>query len=178
MCSRYELNASAREVAGRFGLTMPPIMPNCAEIRPTDTALILTPDGPQLARWGLDVPWDKRPLINARAETLSTKFKRLLPNRILIPASLWFEWQGPAKRKHRLFRADKDLFAFAGLLDGDRFTLVTQAPLPAIAQIHDRMPAVLAPGAEAQWLGGGELIGCTDAFQAVEDGPGQGLFDF
>lgn len=170
MCSRYELNAPVRLVETRFGLTVPPILPNRAEVRPTDAALILTPDGPLLGRWGLEVAWDKRPLINARAETLATKFKRILSSRILIPASLWFEWQGPNKRKHRLFRADRALFAFAGLRDGDRFAMVTTAPLPAIAHIHDRMPAVLAPEAEAQWLAGGELVTSTDAFEAAAEG--------
>jgi len=49
MCSRYELNSTAREVA---------------------------------ARWGLEVAWSKRPLINARAEiAVDTAIER--PARLL-----------------------------------------------------------------------------------------------
>ncbi|HSV28900.1 MAG TPA: SOS response-associated peptidase [Candidatus Omnitrophota bacterium] len=158
MCSRYELNASAREVAGRFQLRVPPPLPNRAEVRPTDPALVVLPGGEsRLLRWGLDVSWDKRPLINARAETLASRsaFKRLLGSRILIPATLWWEWRKNAdgsKTKMRIRRPDGDLFAFAGLVDGERFTMVTCAPAPSVAHVHDRMPSVLSPAAEADWL--------------------------
>lgn len=158
MCSRYELNASAAEVAARFALTVPPPPPNRAEVRPTDFALVIGPGRQgRLARWGLEVPWDKRPLINARAETLARRpaFKHLLGNRVLIPASRWFEWRhqpGGGKTRFTLFPAGGGPFAFAGLLDGDRFTMVTCAPCPAIAHVHDRMPVVLAEEAEAAWL--------------------------
>lgn len=158
MCSRYELNATAREVAARFGLTVPPPLPNRAEVRPTDLALVVGPgrEG-RLARWGLEVPWDKRPLINARAETLGRRaaFRGLLANRVLIPASLWFEWrkeEGGGKSRFALRPAAGSPFAFAGLADGGRFTMVTCAPSPSIAHIHDRMPVVLAGDAESLWL--------------------------
>lgn len=158
MCSRYELNATAREVAGRFALTVPPPLPNRAEVRPTDPALVVLPghDG-RLLRWGLAVDWDKRPLINARAETLATRpvFRRLLSSRVAIPATLWFEWRKQPdgrKAKVAIHRPDNGLLAFAGLMEGDRFILVTCEPCPALAAIHDRMPAVLAPEVEAAWL--------------------------
>lgn len=159
MCSRYELNATAREVGLRFGLTVPPPMPNRAEVRPTDPALAILPGGEgRLLRWGLEVGWDKRPLINARAETLASRsaFKRLLGSRVLIPASAWWEWQtgadGKTKTKYRLAPAQGGLFALAGLADGERFTVVTCAPAPAIAHVHDRMPVLLPAEAEAVWL--------------------------
>jgi len=103
------------------------------------------------------VPWDNRPLINARGETLATRsaFKRLLTHRVLIPASLWWEWQkgdGGAKTKTRIRPSDGGLFAFAGLVDGDRFTMVTTTAAPSVAHVHDRMPVVLPAEAEAAWL--------------------------
>ncbi len=156
MCSRYELNASSREVAARFGLILPLPMPNRAEMRPTDAALVIGPTGPRLARWGLEVAWDKRPVINARAETLDKRaaFKRLLGQRVLIPASAWWEWRavGKGKIKMRLRPEAGGVFAFAGLADGDRFTLVTRAAAPSLAAIHDRMPAIVPAAAEADWL--------------------------
>lgn len=157
MCSRFELNLSAREVAARFKLRVPPPLPNRAEVRPTDQALVIGPGGEgRLMPWGLKVAWDKRPLINARGETLASRpaFKRLLGARVLVPATAWWEWQteGKAKTKMRLELAGGGLFALAGLTDGERFTVVTCAPCAAIAHIHDRMPVVLPPEAEGRWL--------------------------
>lgn len=158
MCSRFELNENSQVVQGRFGLAMPPPWPNRAEIRPTDLALTIGDGQGRLLRWGLDVDWDKRPLINARAETLAQRpaFRRLLGHRVLVPASAWWEWQagsdGKSKVKMRLGRADGGLFALAGLVDGENFVIVTCAPAPAIAHVHDRMPVVLAPEFENAWV--------------------------
>ncbi len=156
MCSRFELNATARDLAGRFRLAVPPPLPNRAEVRPTDAALVIAAEGGRLARWGLEVSWDKRPLINARAETLASRpsFRRLLGCRILVPATAWWEWRQEVagrKTKMRLMPA-VPLFALAGLLDGERFTVVTCAAAAAVAALHDRMPALLRPEDEALWL--------------------------
>jgi putative SOS response-associated peptidase YedK len=185
MCSRFELNAQAREVAARFGLALPPPLPNAAEIRPTDLALAIAADGARLLPWGLAVDWDKRPLINARAETLPRRatFRRLLQSRVLIPASAWWEWRSAGKRKIkvRLRPEEPGLFALAGLSDGERFTIATCAAPPAIAGIHDRMPVVLPAGAEAAWLdpqtpfGELALTPYGGAISAIDDDtPGQG----
>lgn len=155
MCARFELNQNARIVSARFGLGVPPPLPNNAEIRPTDAALVIGPGRHgRILHWGLNVSWDKRPLINARAETLASRFKRLTTSRVLVPATSWWEWRkdGTAKIKMRLGLADGGLFAFAGLVDGDRFTLVTCPPAPSIAHVHDRMPLLLAPEAEDAWI--------------------------
>lgn len=156
MCSRFELSQTPRLVMDRFRLTVPPPWPNQAEVRPTDMALAVSAGEGRLLRWGLEVEWDKRPLINARGETLTQRpaFRRLLGRRVLLPASAWWEWQagdGRAKTKFRLSRADGGLLALAALVDGDRFVIVTCDPSPAVAHVHDRMPAVLPPDAEAAW---------------------------
>ena len=58
-------------------------------------------------------------------------------------------------------RADGELFAFAGLwLPGPRdglpsATILTGAPNELVASIHNRMPVILRPEAEAAWLRGG-----------------------
>lgn len=159
MCSRFEMNAPPRELARRFGLKSPPTAANAPEFRPTDQALVVSgAAGAPVARllaWGLSVEWDRKPLINARAETLAEKrtFRPLLDRRCLVPATAWFEWRkiGRAKLKNRIRPADDGVFAFAGLTDGERFTIVTCAAAPAVAHIHHRMPVVLAAAAEAPW---------------------------
>lgn len=157
MCSRYELNSTSREIAQRFQLEQPPPMVNMAEIRPTDRALVIEAGGAcRLLAWGLSVSWDKKPLINARAETLAEKktFQTLLDSRCLVPASAYFEWRrdGKARFKNRIAPNAAAPFAFAGLIDGDRFTIVTCAPAPAIANIHNRMPVILSRQGESDWL--------------------------
>lgn len=157
MCSRFELNDTPHAVLARFGLRVPPPWPNRPEVRPTDLALTVGGGEGRLLRWGLAVEWDKRPLINARAETLSQRpaFRRLLGRRVLVPASAWWEWQvgpdGKSRTKMKLGLAGDDLFALAGLVDGDSFVIVTCAPAPSIAHVHDRMPALLPSEAEAAW---------------------------
>ncbi|RAU21519.1 SOS response-associated peptidase [Paramagnetospirillum kuznetsovii] len=156
MCSRFELNANSRQVTARFNLLAPPGMPNRAETRPTDSALVIGVGGASLARWGLAVEWDSRPLINARSETLASRptFRRLLGCRVLIPASAWWEWraEGTRRIKTKLAPAKSGLFAFAGLLDGECFTMITCAAPTELAEVHERMPVILPPEAEAAWV--------------------------
>jgi putative SOS response-associated peptidase YedK len=157
MCSRFELNSSARAISVRFGLRTPlPNLPGRV-IRPTDPALVITSQGPRLLRFGLTVDWDNRPVINARAETVASRatFKPLLEHRCLVPADAWIEWQkvtSGRKPMWRLHPHEDGLFALAGLMRGEEFVVLTCAPSPAIAFVHDRMPVVLAAEAEAAWL--------------------------
>lgn len=158
MCSRFELKRPAGDFFARFGLRGPPPWPDREEVRPTDAALVIGPGGAaRLLHWGLAAAWNKGPLINARAETLSERssFNRLLGARVLVPATSWWEWRkesdGKTRTRMRLGLADGGLFCFAGLVDGDRFTIVTCAAAAGIAAVHDRMPVVLPPQAEAAW---------------------------
>ncbi len=157
MCSRYELNATTQDLVERFDPVDIPDEITRVEIRPTNPAPVI--DGThrlRMALWGLAVSWDTKPLINARAETLERKktFRPLLAGRCLVPATAYFEWRrdGSRRLKNRIAPADGKLFAFAGLTDGERFTIVTCRPAPPIAHIHDRMPVILEAEAEAAWL--------------------------
>jgi putative SOS response-associated peptidase YedK len=127
-------------------------------VRPTDPALAITAQGPRILRFGLKVTWQKPPLINARSETVAQRsaFRPLLGHRCLVPASAWIEWQdvgaGKKKQMWRLKPAAAEPFALAGLVGDESFVLLTCAPAPAIAFIHDRMPVVLAADWEEVWL--------------------------
>lgn len=133
------------------------------DMRPTDRVLTIDtlsaqPRG-RLLGWGFCVNWDTRPLINARAETLTTKptFAPLLQTRCLVPATAYFEWQHPkggAKQKMRIHPKGSELFAMAGLIgaDGDSVSIVTCPPANDIADIHNRMPVVLAREDESIWM--------------------------
>ncbi|MSO98275.1 MAG: SOS response-associated peptidase [Rhodospirillaceae bacterium] len=165
MCSRYELLTDFESIAAGEALRLPPSVDAAkklrafkgAEIRPTDIAPIVKPDGQwAMLPWGLAVSWQTQPVINARAETLDQKptFQPYLSNRCLVPASAYFEWRahGRAKIKTRIRADGMGVMMFAGLFGDGRFTIVTCAPSPAIAHIHDRMPVILGPSAQDQWL--------------------------
>lgn len=109
--------------------------------------------------------------INARSETLNEKpmFKQLLATRrCLVPATGFYEWRGSTRSKQPYFihLTDQPLFAFAGLWDDTRpdgapdfvagsFTIITTRPNLMVAELHDRMPVILAPDEEALWLSTG-----------------------
>ena len=127
----------------------------------------------QLMRWGLIPSWAKDPavgfrMINARSETAAEKpsfrsaFRR---RRCLIPADGFYEWQkttAGSKQPYLISCTDQPVMAFAGLWEtwddpgGDELnstTILTTAANPFMAQVHDRMPVILADRpAEARWL--------------------------
>ena len=163
MCGRFEVKEANKKIKKRFGLKLSPPTSQGSEMKPTDR--ILTIDGEsghargRLLGWGLKVDWDAKPLINARAESLLDKptFRPLLSRRCLVPATAYFEWQRPeggAKQKMRIHPSDQDVFAMAGLVgaDGDSVTIITTTPSPDIQNIHHRMPVILSPDDESQWI--------------------------
>ena len=109
----------------------------------------------------------ERPLVlgNARAETLLAKptFQEATQyRRCLVPADGFYEWekQGETRLPHYFTLQDRSPFFFAGLWQPARedekpgaFCLVTTAPNPLLATIHDRMPVMLGPNSGPAWLG-------------------------
>ena len=157
MCTNYQAIARQKELEARFRLANLPPLPVEDDVRPTDRALVVIAVRQAVVlSWGIPSPWDGKPLINARAETLTEKptFRPLLESRCLVPAAAYFEWRrdGRARLKNRIAPADGHPFAFAGLHDGSHFTIVTCAPAPGIAHIHPRMPVILDAEAEAAWI--------------------------
>lgn len=127
-----------------------------------------------LLHWGLIPAWAKdakmsASMINARAETLAEKpaFRSAFARRrCLVLADGYFEWRMEGKQKLPLYfrRQDEQPFAFAGLWESWRgpeggsgpplesATIVTTAANALSANIHDRMPAILAPENYDAWL--------------------------
>ena len=120
-----------------------------------------------LLRWGLPpARAGGRPLINARAETLTEKptFARLLvQRRCLIVADGFYEWRQHQGRKQPVFihLKNDEPFVFAGLWDSRRLedgqslsycTIITTGANSLIAPVHNRMPVILPPSAIDAWL--------------------------
>ena len=125
-------------------------------------------------KWGLVPYWSKDAkggarMINARAETLESKFRRTFERRrCLIPADGFYEWEkleGGGKQPWFIHRADGAPMVFAGLWevwkpegasDADEplrtCSIITTAANELLSRIHDRMPAVISPHDWELWL--------------------------
>ncbi|MBL6931432.1 MAG: SOS response-associated peptidase [Rhodospirillales bacterium] len=156
MCSRYEIDVPWEDIVTHFGFDGPPDECASGEIRPTNRALVVESNEKyRSAHWGIPAPWDGKPLINARSETLLHKqtFKPLLGNRCVVPASAYFEWRKDGKKrlKNRIFLKDEPIMGFAGLMSDNYFTIITCKSSASIAHIHDRMPVILPESSEEHW---------------------------
>jgi putative SOS response-associated peptidase YedK len=126
-----------------------------------------------VARWGLVPSWVKdvtglKQPINAKAETAAIKpiFRHAFrESRVLVPADAFYEWKTVAGKKqpYLIRMRDQSPFGMAGLLEhwqgpeGDvtSFAILTTESNPLMAEIHDRMPAIIQPEAYAAWLDAG-----------------------
>src|SRR5215471_4399800 len=117
-----------------------------------------------LLRWGLVPYWAKDikvgfANINAKAEGIESKpafrdaFQR---RRCLVPVDNFYEWKKTAtgKQPYAISLADGGIMALAGLWENWRssegewvrsFAIITTTPNELCAELHDRMPVVLAP---------------------------------
>jgi putative SOS response-associated peptidase YedK len=171
MCGRFTAS-DPRQLALRFGLPALAELAPRFNIAPTQPVPVITMDRTLvIARWGLVPKFAKdlsigARMINARAETLESRppFRDALRGRrCLVPADGFFEWrkEGKARRPYWLRLSGGKPFAFAGLWDVWRapdgqevpsVAIITTEPNALVAPIHDRMPVILRPEAEARWL--------------------------
>lgn len=216
MCGRFTLTtADPLKLRRRFDLDESAQLDEQPRfnIAPTDPVLAIREHEtgrrvPGRLRWGLMAgrgAEGHRSQINARVETLDSRpaFRESFrERRCLVPADGFYEWRTDENGKQAIWisRCDSDLFAFAGIwaeVPGRNGTpvhscaIVTCEPNDLVRPIHDRMPVILDPDAEATWLSESaeieELLGVlgpidddalevrevTDAVNDVHnDGPG------
>lgn len=131
-------------------------------------------------QWGLIPGWVKDATqaaeirsmtLNAKAETVFEKpsFRNAIKKRrCIIPATGFFEWKEWNGKKYPYFISlkNEEIFAFGGIWEEwtDRagtgeiiysFSILTTEANPMMAEIHNtkkRMPFILPPGAEHEWL--------------------------
>lgn len=141
--------------------------------------LVTAPGQLAVMSWGLIPHWAhdrdqaeaiRKKTLNARAETLWEKpsFRDAVKtHRCLIPMTGFYEYQHrqQEKVKHLISLPDQEIFSVAGIWSEWRgsqsgklfysFSLITCAANPLMAAIHNskqRMPVILAPELENQWL--------------------------
>lgn len=169
MCGRYCIAVSPGEISERYGAYPPESFIPGYNIAPGNTILtILSLNGAPAARmhtWGIRVR-SGRPVINARIETIHEKplFSHLFPtSRCLIPASGYYEWkkEGTVKVPYYITSPDHTILSFAGVIkpgdQGGEVVIITTRAFPQYAAIHDRMPVILNPEKELQYLHEGTI---------------------
>jgi putative SOS response-associated peptidase YedK len=170
MCGRFTLHSRDRiKLKGLASLDLP--FEARYNIAPSQSVLTIGDFGAglegRLITWGLIPSWstDGRGFINARAETLEDKpsfSESFRLRRCLIPADGFFEWKRTGREKRpSYFQVDDEMpFAFAGIWDtwsnrGDVVTtcaIITTAANELVAELHDRMPAILLAKFHDAWL--------------------------
>ena len=173
MCGRFTNRYSWRQLKELYDLTSPYLESNFPpryNIAPTQESFVVRlKDGKReldSMRWGL-VPWFSKDtkgaarMINAQSETADVKpaFRDAWANgRCLVVADGFYEWPEP-KRPRFVTLKDNAPFAFAGLWDMwgaeklKTFAILTTTPNEFMAEVHNRMPVMLAPEAWSKWLG-------------------------
>lgn len=178
MCGRFTQQRPTSELAEIFGAQdLADDDGGHFNVAPTDEAAVVVERDERRAiaryRWGLIPHWVEDPrrmaakTINARAETVGSTpafrdaFRR---RRCLVPVDSFYEWrrEGGVRQPYRIVRSDGRPLVLAGLWSGHRepdtgewrrtFTIVTTRANERMADLHDRMPVVLAPDAWATWL--------------------------
>ena len=171
MCGRFVVFSKLERLQHHFPIdkALAEVTPNY-NVAPTQEILaIIQQESLNILKklhWGLVPHWAKDitidyKMINARVETVASKpsfrdaFRK---RRCLIPADGFYEWKGPKGDKQPFFIAlpDEKPFAFAGLWETWRdkdnedepyrsCTIITKDASEGLKNIHDRMPAALAP---------------------------------
>jgi putative SOS response-associated peptidase YedK len=144
-------------------------------IAPTEDVYFVADDGDggqtvRQGRWWLVPWWEKelpknKPMFNARIETADTTraFKDAWKSkRCLIPADGFYEWTKNPEDGGRdpwfIHLPETQPFSFAGLwahnskLDVTNCTIITMPAAEPMTQLHDRQPAILAPGTYDAWM--------------------------
>jgi putative SOS response-associated peptidase YedK len=125
-------------------------------------------------RWGLIPRWCKDPTggrkpINAKCETvhqLLTFRDASRSRRCIVPVDGFFEWKAikgqRAKQPYAIAMKDGAPFGIAGIWENwkepasgewiSTFAIITTDANELVAEIHDRMPLILAPGDYIGWL--------------------------
>ena len=181
MCGRARLSSDVSEIKVVFRIPPERPTPNIApswNVAPTDPLPVVRYDakagqrGLDVMRWGLVPFWAKDikvgfANINAKAEGIDTKpaFREAFHRRrCLVPFDCFYEWKklGKDRQPYAVALADRRLMALAGVWEtwrspaGERvrsFAIVTTAPNELLAELHDRMPVILAAENWPAWLG-------------------------
>ncbi|UYZ01000.1 SOS response-associated peptidase [Peribacillus frigoritolerans] len=177
MCGRFTLFTDIEGIKERFDIqgSFDEEYQFSYNIAPSQSVLSVINDGVRnrlgYLRWGLIPFWAKDEkagykMINARAETIAEKasFRNAYKKkRCLIIADSFYEWKKTPERKipMRIKLKNHAPFGMAGLWESWKSpegisiyscSVITTVPNELMTSIHDRMPVILKPEDEKDWL--------------------------
>lgn len=170
ICNLYRLRTAKAEISHMFGAEVPVGANYTEEVLPNYPGLVSNGIDFRTMNWGFPVilqgkqgqKLKPKPVNNARDDKLHTPFWResFEERRCLIPVSQWAEPQGETRRMTRTWYAlpGGAPFAVAGIWKptdrwGHCYSMVMVPGSPQMAEVHDRMPVILAQEDWATWLG-------------------------
>ena len=175
MCCRYYIDKTEYfhniyNEAQKSGLAIPIEKPlvTYGEVFPLDTIPVLAASArthtitAHPMQWGIMGSDKKRPLLNARVETASSKptFRDLwASHRCIVPCSWYFEWTHPEGEKgikYVMQPKGEDRTFLCGLYKvtdkRGEVVILTRAASESARQIHDRMPLMVAEKDVEAWV--------------------------
>lgn len=175
MCGRYSITTPVEAMRRMFNFQGLPNLGANYNVAPTNAVpVVRLKDGARdiaMMRWGLVPSWAKeirpKPLINARAETITEKPSFRGPyrhHRCLVPADGYYEWRtdrSGGKQPYYIHRADGQMFAMAGIWtdwmapDGseiDTMAIITTQANDQLKSLHHRMPVMIEDENFDLWL--------------------------
>lgn len=163
MCGRYQLEIDMDDILNFIDVLgevrekyreddLKEMVHEKRDFTPGSKTIILTPEGLKKPTWGF--PLDKKLVFNARSESIFEKrmfSEAVRKRRCLVPANLFYEWQGTNKIKHEVRTEDKIMY-LGGIYSRypgekgepeDRFSIITQASEGSMLEIHPRTPVII-----------------------------------
>ncbi len=172
MCNLYRMTRNKDEVAKWFDAVNDLGGANFGtEVFPGYPGAVVAQGRLRQMTWGFPLvmkgqsgqPLKPKPVNNARTDKLHSFFWRhsFEERRCLIPVTAWAEAEGAKGSKTRswLYRPDADLFAVAGVWRrsdewGEVYSMVMTDADGAAAELHTRMPVLLADEDRGTWTDG------------------------
>lgn len=163
MCGRYNIDEALEREIERLVREMDRNMrqQKMGDIHPTEMAPVICKRQEYL--YGISMRWgfggiDKKPLINARAESAIEKpsfSDSVKHRRCIIPAGKFYEWNHDKQKV--TFRYPKSPAIYmAGFyrMDGNEpcFVILTTAANESMSPVHDRMPLILDEKDIEPWI--------------------------
>lgn len=161
MCNLYRMTRTTDEIAHLFDAIPDSGANYGAQIYPGYSGLVVAAGQARAMSWGFPLvlkgkqgqKLKPKPVNNARSDKLNSPFWKssFQQRRCLIPVSAWAEAEGKKGQMTRTWYSlvEGDAFAVAGLWRatdewGDAYSMVMVDGVPQMADVHDRMPVILA----------------------------------
>lgn len=171
MCNLYRMVKAPAEVARLFRVPEPHGLNFSEEVYPGYSGLVVAQGELRTMTWGFPLALKgkqgqalkPKPVNNTRTDKLDSGFWKssFEHRRCLIPVSAFAEAEGPKGGKTRTWLSlpEWPVFACAGIWRdsaewGPVYSMVMTDAAEATAEVHDRMPVILAPEHEEQWTTG------------------------